>query len=497
MNGPYLGQLSSSGFHPYRSCREELYYYGDFYGDERLSKRLSSLRERIFAKQSLVIQQLSDQESEQKSWYRLLKHPKLSIPKMIYELIDHSSSWQDSNHILLIEDTSLINYTSLRKQLRDTQGLGSTGNYADKYYGYLMHPTLAIDADKQFPVGISDLQLWHKAEDIKRYKQRKGESIPIEMKSSFRWIGGALASQRRIGSSIRQTVVADREADIYEAFCHWKAAGLDAVVRSQHNRNIKQSPGKLRSFLAAQPLGGISEIKIRGDLSGRRTTRTVRLAIRYGAVELKRSHKAQSAHIQQYPPTLALYALQAQEVDVQRESGQKDPIHWILLTTHPIDSQEDALQIIQWYKQRGHTEQLFRLLKKQGLRLEELDYEYGEAIVRMGVIALEAAFRILQLNLSIKTEERLPTKWIFSPLQVKLLKLLCKKYEGNTTRLKNPYHKDQLQWAAWIIARMGGWKAGKPKARPGPITFKRGWTRFEEMSLGIDIFLSETDMGDT
>ncbi|MEM8901624.1 MAG: IS4 family transposase [Bacteroidota bacterium] len=480
------GQLSTHGFHPYRSLGDTPFYYGDFYGDSRLSKRLASLKAQVYTRQSLVINQLSSDSAEQKAWYRLLKHKNLQIPKMIYEMINQSQAWQESEHILLVEDTRLINYTSLRKRVREAKGLGSTGNYGDKYFGYLMHPTLAIDAQRNFPVGISDLQLWHKAEEIKRYNDRKGESIPIEKKSSFRWIDGALQSAKRIGSSAQLTVVADREADIYEAICQWKAAGLDMVIRSQHDRNISESTGKLRAFLDEQPIAGECEVDIRSDLSGK--ARKVHFALQYGAITLKRTPKAHSSGILQYPPTIPIYALQAVEV------GREKPIRWILLSSHPIDSPKDALKVIQWYKQRWHIEQLFRLLKSQGLQLDQLDHEYGEAIVRMGVIAIEAAFRILQLNLSMKTEKQLPAKWVFTPLQIKFLKILCKKYEGTTQRLQNPYSKEQLQWAAWIIARIGGWKAGKPKVRPGPITFKRGWERFSEMSSGINIFLAGTDM---
>ncbi|HEX3829473.1 MAG TPA: hypothetical protein VHV82_19595 [Sporichthyaceae bacterium] len=47
-------------------------------------------------------------------------------------------------------------------------------------------------------------------------------------------------------------------------------------------------------------------------------------------------------------------------------------------------------------------------------------------------------------------------------------------YTGNTPLQKNPHPQRSLAWAAWLIARLGGWD-GYPSSRPpGPITFKNG-----------------------
>jgi hypothetical protein len=48
-------------------------------------------------------------------------------------------------------------------------------------------------------------------------------------------------------------------------------------------------------------------------------------------------------------------------------------------------------------------------------------------------------------------------------------------YTGTTPLQKNPYPNRSLAWAAWFIARLGGWD-GYPSSRPpGPITTGRRW----------------------
>jgi Transposase DDE domain len=57
-------------------------------------------------------------------------------------------------------------------------------------------------------------------------------------------------------------------------------------------------------------------------------------------------------------------------------------VHWRLMTTHVVDSLEQALQILQWYRWRWRIEQLFATLKLAGLDLEATQLESISAIQR-------------------------------------------------------------------------------------------------------------------
>lgn len=483
------GTLHSEGFSPYQAIDEPRFYECDRYGDVRLSNRLLALKERVLDRKSVVIQQLADKLSEREAWYRLLKHPKLRIGKMLSDLLESSCGWEESSHLLLLEDTTQLTYNHLRDKLVDPSGLGGTYAYNSRYYGYLMHLTIGIDAVADFPVGIADVQYWHKAAGMEGYDQRKGASLPIEKKSSYRWISAALAGAKRIGPSIAKTVIADRESDIYEAFCQWQAAGLDFIVRSQFDRKITASAGKLRAYLDQMPAKGEYELSIESDKRSGQTSRMARMELRFGPITLERGYKAKSSRIQDYPKELDLYVLEAKEISLTTK-----PIVWRLLSSHPIDSVQAAKQVLEWYQKRWHIEQFFRILKNKGLQLETLKYEQGLSILRMGTIALEAAFRILQLNLAMKSETELPITRFFSIRQKAILLLLSRRYEGNTPKSKNPYPHTNLKWAGWTIARMGGWKGYNTQARPGPITFARGWAQFKQAEQTLELLNLEIDM---
>jgi hypothetical protein len=62
--------------------------------------------------------------------------------------------------------------------------------------------------------------------------------------------------------------------------------------------------------------------------------------------------------------------------------------------------------------------------------------------------------------------------------------LICKKLEGKTKKQINPYAKGSMAWAAWIIARLGGWNGYQSESPPGPITMLRGLQKFELQHKG-------------
>ena len=60
--------------------------------------------------------------------------------------------------------------------------------------------------------------------------------------------------------------------------------------------------------------------------------------------------------------------------------------------------------------------------------------------------------------------------------------------EGKTEKQKNQLPRNQLSWAAWVIARLGGWKGYQSQPPPGPITMKRGLDKFATLLEAYRLF---------
>jgi hypothetical protein len=162
------------------------------------------------------------------------------------------------------------------------------------------------------------------------------------------------------------------------------------------------------------------------------------------------------------------------------------------LTTHPVHTLEQALQVIQWYRWRWQIEQLFALLKRVGLDLESTRLESLNAIERLTILSLMVALRILQLKIG-RADESLPAAVTFSAQQQQCLRHLMPMLQRRTRKQQNPFSPGSLPWASWLIARLGGWSGYRSQSPPGIRTLSQGLKRFETLfegwSLAQDSFV--------
>jgi hypothetical protein len=160
------------------------------------------------------------------------------------------------------------------------------------------------------------------------------------------------------------------------------------------------------------------------------------------------------------------------------------PILWRLLTTHAIEDDAMAWRVAGWYRQRWVIEQFFRTLKQQGLRLEDSQLDSAERLIKLTAIAARAAWVIMQLVQARDGQSDQSAKIDFSPAKIETLHAWLPELEGKTALQKNPHPPNSLPWAAWIIAKLGGWD-GYPKSKPpGPITFRHGPEYFRSIARG-------------
>ena len=146
--------------------------------------------------------------------------------------------------------------------------------------------------------------------------------------------------------------------------------------------------------------------------------------------------------------------------------------------------------MIGWYRQRWHIEQLFRTVKRQGIGLEQSVVEDGTALEKLAVIALVGATMTMQLVLArAAANHDQPASHVFDARQIAVLDALQTRLQGRTSKQKNPYPSTSLAWAAWTIARLGGWSGYESERSTGPITMRDGLERFNAIVQGY--FLNE------
>lgn len=369
-------------------------------------------------------------------------------------------------HVLALQDTSEINFTTTKQRSR---GLGEIGKGTGR--GVLLHAMLGLDAETGALLGLASGRVWTRDGRVTEPHKNR----PLSEKESERWLTTAQTAKAVLSRAAMVTEISDRESDIYEKWAQLPQPGFHILTRAMADRSIEEGEGKLSSA-PLQPAGTASiELRARPG----RPARTARLATHFGRVTLKRP--AHLAKHKALAKTVEVSLVEVREVDAPPGA---EPILWRLLTTHAVADAAMAWRVIGWYRQRWHIEQFFRTLKQQGLQLEDSQLENAERLIKLTAIAARAACIIMQLVQARDGQSAQPASIAFSPPEIETLHALLPELEGKTALQKNPHPPESLAWAGWIIAKLGGWD-GYPKSKPpGPITFRHGLQYFKSVAHG-------------
>ncbi len=405
------------------------------------------------------------QRRHQVGFGRFLANSKVTVGRLIAGWSNQTAIAASGRHVLAIQDTSEISFHTTSEHRR---GLGEIGK-GGRARGLLLHAMLALDAQSGACLGLAGGQIWTRAGRVKvAHQKRKSDD-----KESHRWIATAEQGKRTLAAAIMVTMVSDRESDIFAVWARVPEPNVHLIARSMHDRRLADGTS-LYKAATSFPVCGTRAIDL-PERNHKRTARSAKLSLRFGAVELAHPRKRLDPDL---PKSVPLTFIEVIEQDPPR--GAK-PVHWRLLTTHPVTDAKGAWQIVDWYKMRWAIEQFWRLLKLQGLQLEDSQLQTAERLVKLTAIAAKAAITTFQLLQARDGRCLEPASVAFTDHEIALLDKLNARTEGATALQKNPHPKASLVWAAWIIAKLGGWDGYPSSKPPGPITFKHGLERFHAM----------------
>jgi len=441
------------------------------FGDKRLERRAAQALQKLTLGRSSSLRQITENSAEQKSFYRLFNNESFSEGKIEQSIVKRCGQLCKGRHVLCIQDTTEFNLNGQRGRVKEASGLGKTTK--SDILGFMLHSSLVIDANNTSALGYSYIKTWERKEQMLDRHQRNYKQLPIEEKESFKWLASTRQSEQLLQDAESITIIADRESDIYDLVASINGEKTHLLIRSSFDRRIVGNTN-LIAHLNSLPVMGEYSIKINGDIRKGIEKRTANVALKWSQVSLMRSKHATNKELQRHKE---LYVVEARENKVKG-------IYWRLLTTHPVTDMQQAMQIIEWYKQRWHIEQIHRLLKTEGFRIERSQLEQGWAIRKLTMLAMMATLRILQMMLAYEDENEQPIEEVFDQDQQQCLTMMNKKLEGETEKLKNPGKLNTLKWATWIIARLGGWKGYKSQRKPGPIVLQKGLGKFYHMYDG-------------
>lgn len=393
---------------------------------------------------------------------RFLRNPKVTLGEIFAEAADRTAGRVAGLHVLAIQDT-----TSLRDD-----GAG---------HSLVAHATIAVEAETGALLGLAQGEFLSRGGGLAQSRKARA----FEDKQSRRWLNGAeAAAGLAAAGAARVTVVADREGDFYEMFA-CKPEGVELLIRAAQDRALAddapgsaggsaEASGRLFAALAEQPEAGRVTITLPA-VPGRKA-REAQLALRFCPVALKRPANRPAAS--GLPKATPAVLVEAREID---PPAGATPAHWRLLTTHRIESFEQARWLTGLYRKRWVIELLFRTIKTKGFDIERVTMA-EQPFEKLAATALVAGVSCLQLVQDRDGLAKRPLDDVFESADQPALEAVSAQLEGKTEKQKNPHPKGSLAFASWVCARLGGWTGYYGK--PGPVVMLRGLYQFRAIQHG-------------
>ena len=284
---------------------------------------------------------------------------------------------------------------------------------------------IAVDATTNACLGLVGGEVWTRPGVVTEHHRDR----PFEDRESHRWLATAERAREVLGPAAMITVVSDRDGDIYPKWAALPQTGVHLLTRAMVDRRLVGG-GTLFAAAGEIAIAGRRQIHLPARQPDR-AKRTAVVELRYGAVEICRPRDEQDRTL---AATVRLWLLDVREVDPPKGV---EPLHWRLVTTHEITDMAKAWQVVGWYQARWIIEQLFRVMKSQGLQLEDSQLATGERLVKLAAAATRAACIDMQLVQERDGKDQLPASNVFTKPEIETLEALNPTLEGKTDRQQN------------------------------------------------------------
>jgi len=437
-------------------------------GDKRRTARLVRLAEEVLAHPAGSLPEQTTNMADLKAAYRLFDRPEVTFEKVAAPHWERTRR-QAPGRYLLLDDTTEVEF-GIRRQI---VGLGPTGNGGGR--GFLLHSSLLVAAEGEEIFGLAGQKIWYR----KAAPKKENTTQRLARKRESELWGQVIDRVGRPPAGTQWVHVMDRGADNFEVYCHCREQHTDWVVRAtQEERRIRVPEEKemsLRDYLGTLPLAGTYELSLRAR--PKQPARTAKLEVRLGPLQMPLPRQ-KSRYVKKLKPApLAMWVVHV--VEVNAPAGV-EPIEWILLTSLPVETFEDAWRIIGYYEKRWLIEEWHKALKT-GCRLEQRQLKTAGRLETLAGLLSVVSVRLLQLKSAARTapdrpaREMVPERWI-AMLEAARKR---KKIARPSPMTVGEFYRQ--------LAMFGGFLGRKSDGEPGWITIWRGWQKLYLLIRGAEL----------
>ena len=349
-------------------------------------------------------------------------------------------------------DQSAINFPD-RDNLR---GLGKVGD--SRRTRGLQAMTGLVLAPDGMPIGIGAMRWFSRPDAPSGWGEN--DTRPVEDRESALWLDAIDDVARVFAEHAPHTTpcfLLDRGGDFWRVFDVVREHGFDVIVRASHDRVVAGKTHRIRLSKALPRSSVLGRTVLSRPKLGR-----VRLEVRARHVTMLMGDEGRPRR------PFDLWVVQVREVGTPKD---RERITWKLLTTRPMTTLADAIEVVRGYAMRWRVEEFHRTWKGGHCQLERSQLRSPGALMRWATILAAVATRIERLKQLSRTQGELSALHEFSQAEIDAAIFLSetKKWKfGDVPTLVQVVH---------LVAQVGGYTGKSSGGPPGSKTIGRGMER--------------------
>jgi hypothetical protein len=328
------------------------------------------------------------------------------------------------------------------------------------------------------PLGIAALEHWQRGPAMTRATRAQR---PTEAKETQRWLNVRASTRgtlREVCPEVVRHYLHDRGADAWPVVLDMITPRSDeyTTIRAAWDRRLwpgddtpVDAPTQyLRDALATTPVLGTYELSIPGG--PKRQARRATLEVRACKVTLDLKDKRTGKHT-----PAPVYVVCAREMGPLPVGATR--VEWLLLTTYPITTFDDAMFVVTGYTHRWVIESFHEAWKSAGTDVEATQLWAADHRARWSLILAVVAATLLRWQRLALASPDTPATTELTLEQLEALRDIQK------DRVVPELGPVTLWQVIVALAYLGGWAGSKTRA-PGIKVIARGWRRVMDYLWG-------------
>ena len=412
----------------------------------RLERRFKMVMSDLSEQPDKSIWLASGSRANAKAVYRLIANEKCEKESILRAHREAVNTRNEETVLLAAQDTMAVNYGGHKK----TEKLGYN---CEKSLGINCHNCVLMT---QFgvPIGLLSQSVTTREESKNEKSHHEKRTRPIKEKESNRWLETMQTASANAPQGAKLIHIADREGDIYELYALAESTGESFVIRAFHNR-IDTESAHIMDILSQSAAAGKVKTVIPANHAAKSREREAVFSVRYKSFNVK---KPQILYREKdLPPFLTLNLISVKEENAPQGC---EPIEWLLMTNLELDTVEDAVRAIDFYRHRWKIER-FHFVLKSGCEIEKIQQRSVDGIELVILMYSIIAIHIMQLTYTARTAPDTPCDLIFSKDEWKTL------YRAANYTREVPDKPYSMALAVRYVAKLGGFLGAKSDGEPG------------------------------